>query len=150
MIDIKNKFHIAGVFIGTAIIVGVVIYFLAFYKRDSFGNFDNTICDKVPVEKDYITSESDQVISSGVVNKYLIDNVYHYIYQFNLPLSTGNDYNQTLGDYNVYLGNEKVGNLKRHGDGFYIFDYQSPIDYKSTQITYTSQSKSTLIYKKAF
>ena len=73
---------------------------------------------------------SDTLITSGVVNKYIIDNKFHYVYQLNLPLDTGNYYNKTVGDYNVLLGNtsedmQKVGKLIRSGDGFYVFEYVS-------------------------
>jgi len=138
------------------VLVTIVVLLIMYFKfmKEPFADYI-TKCETIPVNN-YITTSKD-LISSGIVNKYLLEGKYHYNYEFNLPLVTGNYYNKTTGKYIVILGNTKdyssiVGELTRSGDGIYRFKLVSDINYKFTSVGYNldSTNKIDIFFTKDF
>lgn len=137
------------------IVVLIIICFIIwyFYNKDKFqviisdykGGCKDTI---ISVSKS-VTSKDENILSTGIAQKIKINDKYHYIYEFNLPLSTNSFvFSNPEATYDVALNIksdinniEKVGSLKRDGDGFYRFEYVSDIDYHSTSIIKSDTGK---------
>lgn len=145
------------------LIIAIVLVIIALllityfkFKKESFADYTMK-CETIPVNNYITTSKSKDLISSGIVNKYLFEGKYHYHYEFNLPLVTGNYYNKTTGKYVVMLGNTKddnliIGELTRSGDGIYKFKLVSDINYKFTKVAYKldSTNEIDILFTKEF
>lgn len=103
-----------------------------------------------------VTSSSKDILSTGhvFVHTDQLSN-YNYIYEFNLPIANGGDYNPATGVYNVYIGDtdskeklSKIGVLTRSPDGWSRFTFKSAVKYKFTVITYQQGSNEQTILSK--
>lgn len=127
-------------------LVSVVLY-LIYYKNETFANFisDNGEEHKPMISHKYLTSPSDKYITSGGVYKQYLDGKYHYLYEFNLPIPHGGDYNKTSGKFIALAGTSKdtlspVGEFVRTSDGWSRITIDSDEEFKYTQIIYVIDS----------
>lgn len=134
--------------ISIIVILVFLVLYLKYYKNEAFSNFisDNGIEQTPMIKHKYLTSSGNYITSGGVYKQFL-DGKYHYLYEFNLPIPQGGDYNKTSGKFIALAGISKetlspIGEFVRTSDGWSRITIETDEELKYTQIVYIIDSSS--------